>query len=420
MKINIPKSRKLDNSAKIYPLSSSKRYSTVFRLTVELKSNIDLKILKQAVIESLDRYKCFKVKMRKGFFWHYLEYNEKQPIIEEEKDKPCNFIDPKTNNEYLFKITYKENRINIDIFHALTDGMSGASFFKEIIYTYLELKHPKELKKRNRKIRELDYNIEDSYIRNYDKKVKSDKIGKRAYQIVGKKMRKERLNVTHQIINLEELKQETKKYNVTITQYLTAVLMYSIYNENYLKYKGKKPIKICIPVNLKKYFPSKTITNFFSYITIEGSRNLVNFNIFNEIVMFVKKEFKRQLEIDEVTKTMSNNVKIGTNLFIKCIPLILKTPIVRLAFLEIKRYFTITYSNIGRVGIVGEYQKYIDKFLVLIAPERFERIKCSSCTFENKIVYTTTSNIENVDIENAFFAFLKHSNISVEMICEKY
>ena len=51
-------------------------------------------------------------------------------------------------------------------------------------------------------------------------------------------------------------------------EYLTAVLIYSIYEANYLKARKnntKKPIKVCIPVNLKKYFPSNTISNFFSY-----------------------------------------------------------------------------------------------------------------------------------------------------------
>lgn len=421
IKLNIPKWRKLDNSAKIFPLSSGRKNSTVFRLSVILKENIDVKILKKAVIESLDRYKCFKVKMKKGFFWHYLKFNEKTPIIEKEKNEPCKFINPNTNNEYLFKITYRDNRINIDIFHALTDGNNGAIFFKEIIYTYLELKYPKQLKsKNNRAMRKVEYDTEDSYIKNYNKRVKPNKTDKRAYKIVGEKLNKGKINVVHQIIDLKELKMEAKRYNATITQYLTAVLMYSIYSQNYLKYNGKAPIKVCIPVNLKKYFPSKTITNFFSYITIEGNTKKLNFNLFDEILGFVKKEFDRQLTIEEVIKIMSNNVKLGTHIFIKSIPLFLKIPIVRLAYLEIRRHFTITYSNIGRIGILGEYQKYIDNFFVLIAPESFERVKCSSCTFENKIVFTSTGNIEKTGIEVAFLEFLKQKNIRVEMVCENY
>ena len=257
--------RRLDNSAKIFPLSTGKRYSTVFRLSVLLKEDIIPELLQEAVIETLEKYQSFKVKIKNGFFWHYLENNTKQPIVEEEKDYPCKYIDPILNRGYLFKVTYFKNKINIDIFHALTDGNSGTVFFREIVYTYLEKCHPEELKAENRIVRKIEYDTEDSYMKNYDKKAKSNGENPKAYKLKAKQLKLGAVSCIHQIINLEQLKQETKKYDVTITQYLTAVLLYSIYNENYLKNNGKKPIKMYIPVNLKKYYPSKTISNFFSF-----------------------------------------------------------------------------------------------------------------------------------------------------------
>jgi len=407
--------RRLDNSAKIFPLSTGKRYSTVFRVSVLLNQDIKPDILKEAVIKTLEKYPSFKVKMKKGFFWHYLESNTKTPIIEEEKDYPCRYIDPRLNNGYLFKVTYFKNKINIDIFHALTDGDSGTVFFREIVYTYLEMCYPNELRKEDRTIRKIEYTTEDSYLKNYDKKSKSSVKDKRAYKLKGKKIKLGAVSVIHQIINLEQLKLETKKYNATITQYLTAVLMYAIYNENYLKYNGKKPIKICIPVNLKKYFPSKTITNFFSYITLVGEMEKKKLYTFDKMIEFVKQEFAKQLTEKEIIKTMSDKVKLGNNFFIKAIPLFLKIFVVRLAYIEIRKHLTITYSNIGRIGIIGNYQKYIDYFLLLIAPERFEKIKCSSCTFENNIVFTFTSILDDNKIEKCFYNFLKEKGIDVKI-----
>jgi len=407
--------RRLDNSAKIFPLSTGRKYSTVFRLSVVLKEDIKPDILEKALIETLEKYKSFKVKMKKGFFWHYLENNTKKPIVEEEIDYPCKYIDPAINRGYLFKVTYFKNKINIDIFHALTDGNSGTVFFREIVYTYLEMSHVVELKKENRTTRKIEYDTEDSYIKNYDKKSKSNASGKRAYKLKGRKIKLEAVSVIHQIINLEQLKNEATKYNATITQYLTAVLIYSIYNENYIKNNGKKPIKICIPVNLKKYFPSKTISNFFSYITLTANIKEDKLDTFEKLLEFVKNEFKEQLSEKEIIKKMSNNVKLGNNIFIKTIPLLLKILIVRLAYLEIRKYGTITYSNIGRIGIIGDYQKYIDYFLMAIAPDPFERIKCSSCTFENNMVFTFTSIINDNKIEKGFYKFLKERGIEVEI-----
>lgn len=414
-KINKLTWRRLDNSAKIFPMSAGQKYSTVFRLSVVLEQEIQPDILQKALISTLEKYDAFKVKMKAGLFWYYLEQNIKEPIVEEEKDYPCKYIAPKRNNGYLFKVTYFKNKINIDIFHVLTDGNGGATFFKEIVYTYLEMCNPEQLKQENRQIRKIEYDTEDSYIKNYDKTSKSNANGKKAFILKGKKIKLGAISVIHQIINLKQLKQESNKYDATITQYLTAVLLYVIYNEYYKKYKGKKPIKICIPVNLKKYFPSKTISNFFSYITIVTKVNKQPLNTFEQIVEFVKDEFKFRLTEQEILKTMSANVKLGNHIFIKSIPLILKNIIVRLSYLQIRKYTTITYSNIGRIGIIGDYQKYINYFLMLIAPEPVEKIKCSSCTFENKLVFTFTSILNSNKIEKEFYNFLKNKNIDISI-----
>ena len=123
--------RRLDNSAKIFPIAAGRKYSTVFRLSAVMKEKIEPKILYNAVNRALEQYPSFKVRMKAGVFWYYLEYNPKKPIVEEEKDYPCKYIEPRTNNNYLFKITYFENKINIDIFHSLTDGNSGKCFLEK-------------------------------------------------------------------------------------------------------------------------------------------------------------------------------------------------------------------------------------------------------------------------------------------------
>ena len=64
--------RRLDNSAKIFPISAGKKYSTVFRLSAVLKEKIKPDILKIAVEKALEQYEFFKVRLKSGFFWNYL------------------------------------------------------------------------------------------------------------------------------------------------------------------------------------------------------------------------------------------------------------------------------------------------------------------------------------------------------------
>ena len=407
--------RRLDNSAKIFPISAGKKYSTVFRFSAVMKEKIEPSVLRLAVNKALSRYEFFRVRLKEGIFWNYLEYNPKKIVIEKEKEYPCKYIDPIGNNGYLFKVTYFDKKISIDIFHALTDGNTGSMFFREIVYNYIELTHKEEFKEELRTTRKIDLSTEDSYIKNYNKKAKGNNSNKKAYKLAGKKIKLGAISAIHEIINLDELKKETKKEGATITQYLTAVLIYSIYKANYIKNKGKKPIKVCIPINLKKYFASNTMANFFSYMTIEAKMKEEQLNSFDKILEFVKQDFSEKLTPNEIEKTMSGNVKLGINPFIKVIPLILKKPLVRLSYIEIRKYTTTTFSNIGRIGIIGKYQKYIENFFMLIAPEPVEKIKCSACSYENNIVFTFTSILDDSSIEREFYNFLQNKNINVKI-----
>ena len=69
----------------------------------------------------------------------------------------------------------------------------------------------------------------------------------------------------------------------------------------------------------------------------------------------------------------------------------------------------------ARFGIIGKYQDYIDYFLFLIAPERIEKIKCSSCTYLDKVIFTFTSILNDNSIEKFFYNFLKLQKFKVKV-----
>ena len=227
--------RKLDNVAKIFSMDDKKN-TNIFRYSVILKQNINPNILKTAVNKTLEIYKSFKVKLGSGLFWNYLEYNKKEPLVKEEDDIPCQHIDYKRNNNYLFKVTYYKNKINLDIFHVLTDGSGAKHFLKSIIHNYLSIKY-------NIKYDESTPTItyQDQYIKNYDKKIQVKNNFKPAYQMPGKINRN--INDTyHYIVDLQKIKTVCKELKVTITEYITALYIYSIYKSMYKK-NSRKEIK---------------------------------------------------------------------------------------------------------------------------------------------------------------------------------
>lgn len=210
--------RKLDNSAKLFPSISNKKFSTVFRISVILNKDIEPEILKLSTNQALKKFASFKVRLRKGLFWYYLEENPKKIVIEEEHDYPCRSINMSNNNDYLFKITYFKNKINIDVFHALTDGTSASIFFREIIYNYIENSNSNKFIKKDRNNDIVTNNTEDSYLKNYNKNLGKRSRSKKAHLLKGKKLPLSAIGTIHGCINLQKLKEVCKSKEMTITR----------------------------------------------------------------------------------------------------------------------------------------------------------------------------------------------------------
>ena len=404
--------RELDNSAKIFPIVSNKKFTSVFRISVILKEKIDEKILQEAVNIAIQKQVSFKVKLRKGLFWYYLEENFKKPRIKKENDYPCRYISRETNNGYLFDVTYFENKINLDVFHSLTDGSNATRFLQEITYTYLDIKK-KKVKENESKKTKLSNNTEDSYLKNYDRKNRKREKSTKAYILRGKTLPLSVTGVVHNFINLEELKKVSNENEATITEYLTAVYMYSIYTQDYKSAKSKRPVKICIPVDLKKYYDSNTSTNFFSYMSVDVDFYKIKEVNFSNILDLVKINFKEKLTPEEIEKTMGANIKIGTNLAIRLLPLFLKRIFTNIVYKEIRRYSTTTISNLGKVEVKEEYKEDIENFLFLLSSDSVEKDKGAIISYDNTLVFTFTSILENSKIEKAFYEFIKNQNIEI-------
>lgn len=311
------------------------------------------------------------------------------------------------------ELTYFDKKINLDIFHCLTDGNSALHFLKEITYNYIEIAHFDSKRISQAEERKVNYDSKDSYIQNFNKKLKGEGKGKKAYVLTGRDLVPGVVAATHEYINATQLKEQAKSKGATITQYLTAVLIFSIYQEQLKSKYKERPIKISVPVNLKKYFPSKTISNFFSYIDVNVYANKEK--SFDNILKAVIEQFKTKLKEEELLKTIATNVKLGMNPFLRIVPLFIKKKVVQIAYKERRKYNTTTLSSIGRIGFIAEYKPYIDKVYFLIAPETVEKIKCTACCVDNTIIFSIASVLEKRNVENNMMKFFKENNINAKM-----
>lgn len=388
-------SRNLDNTAKVFSLDKENNNNT-FRLSIILKEKIDFKILSTALNKSLNNYPSYKVKIKSGLFWNYLKFNEKTLKIE--KNIPFDRINFKKNNGYLFKLTYTDNQINLDVYHVLTDGLGAINFLKDIVCNYLNIKY-----NINENKKEKNNFIEDANIINADKKLISNKYKNKVF-LIKEKCNIKKNKTKHYILDLKQIKIICKKNKVSISEYLTAIYIYAIYKTIYNK-SSNKDIVVSIPIDLRKYYNVETLSNFFTCMSIES--NVKNKTVsFDEILKQVHKEFKNKLTSDNVKKYLARDVKLGTNIGIKIIPLFIKKTFIRHFGKILNQSSTTTLSNIGVIKFDEVYNKYIDNVYALVSINKYQKIKCTICSYENNLNIIINSNLITNKLEDEFYNLL--------------
>ena len=114
---------KLDLSAIVYPTLQRRDFSSVYRLSVLLKEEINPEMLQRAVNLTMPRFPTYKAAIRKGVFWRYLEPNDRPgPFVQEDVKNPCQPMYFKANNRYLVRIYYYRNRIAITVWETVPEA----------------------------------------------------------------------------------------------------------------------------------------------------------------------------------------------------------------------------------------------------------------------------------------------------------
>lgn len=411
---------KLDNAAKLYPAIISKTDSGVFRISANLNDYVIPDILSQAVIDLKYRFSSMFVKLKPGLFWYYFEENEKVPIIKKETPYINELIDLSKNNNYRFTVFYFNKRISLECFHSLCDGKGAVEFLKAIVFRYLELLDKNVFSEGkvltfNKVAKEIE--LEDSFEKNYTKEVlKYEKVNKAFHIREVLFPHYYEIGIINGKIKVEELLILARKNESTITEYLVALLTYSIYqsykNDKELK---TKPINIRVPVNLRNFFKSKTLRNFtlFFYSSVCFSKGVLKFN---DILKLVKRNFKREVNKDKLQSNLNSNVSAEKNFFMKIAPLFLKNILLRIVSKMLGNSLnTMTLSNIGNVEIPDSMKQHIKSldFTLACGYPQLNNLAVISCN--GIITLSFSRTIFDTCIEKTFFKFLSKEGLNIEI-----
>ena len=262
--------RKLDNAALAFPLVSGKNDTRVFRFYCQLKEKVDGEILQSALDQTMEKYPLFQAVLRKGLFWFYLEHRDIRAVVKQETEPPCSRLYIPDKKSLLFQVTYDKDRINFEVFHALTDGTGAMHFLQELVQNYLILAHPQDDIPRIENAEEVTHGDkeEDSFSQYYSSDMPKNKEKKEtAVKLKGEKLVHSDMHITEVVLSVKDIHQKARSYGASITVLLTAMMLCSI-REEIPKNQQKRPVTLMIPVNLRNYFPSQSMTNFFGWIEV--------------------------------------------------------------------------------------------------------------------------------------------------------
>lgn len=423
MTSHVRKWYKLDNTGKIFPSITSTRVSTVFRISATLVDRVDSDVLQKALETIIERFPYFKVNLKRGLFWYYFEYVDHYPQVEKETYYPCMFMFFKKRKTFPFRVLYYNKRISCEFSHSISDGTGVIIFLKTLLVEYFKLKgitcgEQVDVFDIRTPVKQEEY--EDSSHKYYKKGIPSPDLPKKAMHFPFKLNKKGEYNIITGIVNVDDLKRYSKKYECSITEFLLVLYFEAIqdyvYSKSYNK-RGKllKRIVINVPVNLRRLFPSNTMKNFFVSITPSIDLRLGKYSR-EELVKYMKNYMAISLNVKYMSQYISRNVKNEKNKFIRVIPLFIKNllmPIIYQRFGE--SGYTSSISNLGRLEMSKEIKDLIERFEFYPPPSRGNIIKAGVISYQNKLYISFGRLTKNTEIEKFFFRKIRKMNIPVKI-----
>lgn len=407
---------RLDNTAHLFPVIAGESMSNVYRISVTLKELIQPELLQQALDMVLPKFDGFNLRLRQGVFWYYFEENGKPaPRVREENAFPCRYIRQNQNHSYMFRVTYYKYRINLEVFHVLTDGMGGINFLKELTYQYLRLAHEELQEKLGDTLSsDTSLNREDSFLKNYKKSSAKGYQTKKAYLIKGEKLPPGEFGVMHGYMQIPELKKVCHAYGASINEYLVSVYIWSVYTECLHGMPSQRPIRVAVPVNLRPYFNSNTTKNFFVMVSAEFHPQKEIYT-FEEVLHIVQESLRSQINREHLEKLFSYNVSNEKLLIARAVPLFLKNIAMKYVYTTSALANTATVTNIGNISVAEEYRPYVEMFHSFLAMSKGQHLKGTICSYGDTLVFSFSYDLVEPDVQRGFFRKIAADGIQVEI-----
>lgn len=398
---------RLDNAAKIYPAARRQNWSNVFRVSVTLSEKVDTAVLQSALDVTARRFPSLAARLRKGVFWYYLQELDHAPPISEEWSYPLAQMSSEEVRRCAFRVIAYENRIAVELFHSLTDGNGALVFLKTLTAEYLQQRYgvhiPAEDGVLGRLEEPTEEELEDSF-QKYAGNAPASRKGNDAWRFWGTPEKNGRVNLTCFRIPVDQALKMSHEYGVTLTVFMSAVIMQALQQLQKQKVpdiRRRKPIKVLIPINLRRLFPSKSLRNFVLYTTPELMTSLGEYS-FREICQVIHHWMALENTPKQMSKLIETNVSSERMLIVRLMPLFIKNIVMKAVFDSVgERKSCLSISNLGAVKIPDAMKPYVERMDFILGVQATAPYNCGILSYNGTMYVNFIRSIREPELENA-------------------
>ncbi|HIW74720.1 MAG TPA: alcohol acetyltransferase [Firmicutes bacterium] len=415
-----PEWYRLDNSALIYPAVMRRNWAAMFRVSVTLTETIRPDVLQQALEDTVRRMPTFRLSLRRGLFWYYLDLNEPMPRVEPDVLNPCKKIDKGENGGYCFRVRYYRERIALELFHSISDGTGAMVFLKTLAARYLTLRgHPipagegvLDCGEEPRREEMEDSHLKHAHFQRIESRRESA-----AYHPAMTREPVHTLSVITGRMPVEQVHERAGALGVTINEYLAGALCYAFCRLQKKELAGKKqrpkPVKISVPINMRSFYPSETVRNFSLFVNPGVDPSYGDYS-FEETVLQIHHFMRLRLNEKYLNAVLSANVGNQKNAAARLAPLFLKNWAMDIGYrLYGESRYTVSLSNLGVMKAPAAMAPYIRRFDFIMGPPRTNTHGSTAVSWDGVLNLTVASVVEETEAERLLFTELVRRGIHV-------
>ena len=397
-------SYELDLSALAYPMMKSSRAQSVFRFSAQLTNPVDPTLLAESLTDVLAYYPALKTRVAPSFFWHKLKPNDAPLLVKEDDRQPLTPFRKEDTHDYPFRLAYRGEEIVIEFFHAATDGNVGVLFLCDLLTRYAERKEGLAPHGIDRALC-----VQDGFL-SYARKKSLFKVslkkynGKAAFALGSKDNYLPSPVLLSHGIPVAELKSAAKSYGATLTEYVVACYVAALLEGATLPLD--KPVAIFLPIDLRRFFPSKTMQNFvcFERIVLEKGESDTSFP---HLIAIVREEFAQKITKERMQEHVDDVASCFTFPPVNYLPLFVKQPLFKLGkLLSNKVRQTSILTNVGEIPLPSDVTPFVKSVKFFSNVNRNAPLNVGLVSCGDVCAVSVTCLLKETPLPERFFALL--------------